>query len=249
MCRKLGLFSLVLVPCDGRWMRGRLCTNQKPETVPRCHVIAFAACGAAKRANHDLLARSDHHDHLPSLQLRHDLNLACQTDRLCNPVENGEAKILVSHFTSPESHRNLDLVPVREKPHHVAHLDVEVMAVSVRTKLDLFDLDGFLLFSGFRFPFLPFVLELSVVHDLANGRAGGRRNFDKVQARLVREFNSSFGMNNSDVLTVGTNKSNFRGDYAFVYAGTGVALRWRVVGASCYWIRVLCCYCALNNMH
>ena len=203
----------------------------------------------APREHNDLLAWSNHHDHLPSLQLRHDLDLACQTDCLRDPVENGEAKILVSHFTPPESHCDLDLVPVREKPHHVAHLDVEVVAVGVRTKLDLFDLDGFLLFPGFRFPFLPFVLELSVVHDLANGRVGRRRNFNKVQSRLVREFNSSFGMNDSDVLTVGTNKSNFRGDYAFVYAGTGVALRRRVVGASGYWFRVLCCYYALNNMH
>lgn len=45
--RKVWLFSFVLG--NSRWMWGRFCTNQKLETVLRCHVMAFADCGGATR--------------------------------------------------------------------------------------------------------------------------------------------------------------------------------------------------------
>ena len=43
--RKVWLFSFVLG--HSRWLWGRFCVNQKLETVLRCHVAAFAACGGA----------------------------------------------------------------------------------------------------------------------------------------------------------------------------------------------------------
>lgn len=43
--RKVWLFSFVLG--NSRWLWGRFCVNQKLETVLRCHVAAFAACGGA----------------------------------------------------------------------------------------------------------------------------------------------------------------------------------------------------------
>jgi transposase len=43
--RKVWLFSFVLG--HSRWLWGRFCANQKLETVLRCHVAAFAACGGA----------------------------------------------------------------------------------------------------------------------------------------------------------------------------------------------------------
>jgi len=43
--RKVWLFSFVLG--NSRWLWGRFCVNQKLETVLRCHVAAFEACGDA----------------------------------------------------------------------------------------------------------------------------------------------------------------------------------------------------------
>jgi transposase len=43
--RKVWLFSFVRG--HSRWLWGRFCANQKLETVLRCHVAAFAACGGA----------------------------------------------------------------------------------------------------------------------------------------------------------------------------------------------------------
>lgn len=43
--RKVWLFSFVLG--NSRWLWGRFCVNQKLETVLRCHVAAFDACGGA----------------------------------------------------------------------------------------------------------------------------------------------------------------------------------------------------------
>lgn len=45
--RKVWLFSFVLG--HSRWLWGRFCANQKLETVLRCHVAAFAACGGVPR--------------------------------------------------------------------------------------------------------------------------------------------------------------------------------------------------------
>ena len=45
MTRKVWLFSFVLG--HSRWLWGRFCANQKLETVLRCHVAAFDACGGA----------------------------------------------------------------------------------------------------------------------------------------------------------------------------------------------------------
>lgn len=43
--RKVWLFCLVLG--NSRWLWGRFCSNQTLETVLRCHVMAFEACGGA----------------------------------------------------------------------------------------------------------------------------------------------------------------------------------------------------------
>ncbi len=45
--RKVWLFSFVLG--SSRWLWGRFCPNQKLETVMRCHIQAFDACGGAAR--------------------------------------------------------------------------------------------------------------------------------------------------------------------------------------------------------
>lgn len=45
--RKVWLFSYVLG--SSRWLWGRFCANQKLETVLRCHIQAFGACGGAPR--------------------------------------------------------------------------------------------------------------------------------------------------------------------------------------------------------
>jgi len=47
MWRKVWLFSFVLG--SSRWLWGRFCPNQKLETVMRCHILAFDACGGATR--------------------------------------------------------------------------------------------------------------------------------------------------------------------------------------------------------
>ena len=47
ICRKVWLFSMVLG--HSRWLRGRFGSNQRLETVLRCHIAAFEACGGATK--------------------------------------------------------------------------------------------------------------------------------------------------------------------------------------------------------
>ena len=79
---------------------------------------------------------------------------------------------------------DLDLVAFLEEALHRAHLHVIVVIVDHRPQLDLLDLDDFLFLAGFRGFLLRRILELPVVHDLADGGIVVRRNLDQVHARF-----------------------------------------------------------------
>jgi hypothetical protein len=64
--------------------------------------------------------------------------------------------------------------------------------VDGRAHLDLLDLDDLLLLAGLVGFFLLFVFELAVVHQLDDGRLGLRRDFDEIEALLLRDCATYF---------------------------------------------------------
>jgi len=60
--------------------------------------------------------------------------------------------------------------------------------VDHRPQLDLLDLDDLLFLAGFGGFFLGGIFELPVIHDLANGRIGIRRNLDQIHAGFHRHL-------------------------------------------------------------
>jgi hypothetical protein len=84
------------------------------------------------------------------------------------------------------------------------------------------------------FFFLSLVLELAVVHDLADRRAGIWRNFNKVEPCDFSQFHCAFRRHNAFVLAFRPDKANIGPANAFVNAGAGVALWWRVMGSASY---------------
>src|SRR5688572_12769039 len=94
------------------------------------------------------------------------------------------ADLRVRHFAAAEENRRLDLVAVFNEALDVVLLELVVVLVDLRAKLDLLDLDHLLVTLGLARPLLLLVLILAVVHDPADRRHGGRRDFDQVEAFL-----------------------------------------------------------------
>ena len=151
-----------------------------------------------------------------------------------NTLEQFTAQVLVRHFPTTKAKGDFDLVAVLEEFEYVAHFDVIVVRVRVRTELDLFDLDDLLLFARLSFFLLSLVFELTKVHDLADGRRGVWRNLDKIETSVDRHIQCAFWGDNAYIFAFGANETDFVGADAFVDAGAGVTRRWRVVWSAGY---------------
>ena len=94
----------------------------------------------------------------------------------------------MDHLATPEHDRDLDLGPVVQKTHHVPFLGLVVVAVDLGPHLHLFDHDLRLLLSRLSLSDRLLVLELSVVHDPADGRVGLGRHLDEVEVLLLGQL-------------------------------------------------------------
>ena len=134
-------------------------------------------------------------------------------------------QVLVRHLAATKTQGDLYLVAIRQKLEHVAHLDVIIAAVRIRAEFDFFDLDDLLLFAGFGFTLLRFVLKLAEIHNLANGRIGVRRDFYKVETCLFSHFHGTRRRNNAGVFAICADQTDFVGADKFIDARAGVSLR------------------------
>src|SRR6201996_3288208 len=137
--------------------------------------------------------RQDHHD-LTSLEARILLDLGELGDIGLDLVEQLGADFLVGHFAAPVAQGDLDLVAFLEEALHCPHLHVIVVIVDHRPQLDLLDLDDLLFLAGLRGLLLRGIFELPVVHNLANGRTGVRRNLDEIHAGFERHLDGDHGL-------------------------------------------------------
>ena len=120
------------------------------------------------------------------------------------------------------------------KLEHVPHLHVIIMGVGVGPEFDLFDLNDFLLFTGFGFALLLLVLVFAVIHDLTDRRGRVGRNFDQVEPCFFGHFLGTAARHNTNIFTVSANQADFFVANSVIDAGAGVA-RWRrVMGSTSY---------------
>ncbi len=182
--------------------RGHRCVlNQK----------APAIAGAFFIQNCSVLLRqwSDQHDHLAAFHLGEVFDLASLFGVFGDTFQQFAAQFLVRHFAAPETQGDLHLVAVFQKLEDVAHLDFVVVGVRVGTELDFLDLDDLLLLAGLGFLLLSLVLELAIVHDLANRRVGVWRNFHQIQPGFFGHFHGACGGNNANIFAVGADQADF----------------------------------------
>src|SRR5688500_10890403 len=119
------------------------------------------------------------------------------------------ANLRVRHLAAAEENRRLHLVAVFDEALDVMLLELVIVLVHLRAELDLLDLDHLLVALRFPGPLLLLVLILAVVHDSADGRHGGRRDFDQVEAFLSGKNESLGRRHDAELLPRVVNHADF----------------------------------------
>src|SRR5215469_15117217 len=90
-----------------------------------------------------------HHRHLPAFSARRLLDLGDLIEPVLDAHQHDHAELLVRHLATAETHDDFHLVAFLDEFEHLTHLDVVVVVVDARPKLDLLDVDDLLLFLRF----------------------------------------------------------------------------------------------------
>ena len=99
--------------------------------------------------------------------------------------------LMMVSFYRPRAERRKIMI---EKAHE---LDLKIVIADFDgLELQFFQLTGLGRGAGFVFFFLLLVAPLAVIHDPADGRAGGRRNFNQIQTGLLRHAQGIGGRDN-----------------------------------------------------
>jgi len=159
---------------------------------------------------HHFLARGQYHDHLPTFQFGHRLNLGQIGQIVTHALEHAHAEFLVSHFATTEAKRNFGFVTVIQETLQITQLDLVITLVGSRAEFDFLDLNDLLLRPGFRLAFLLLVLELTVVHQAADGRLGIRCDFDQIEIVLFRQAERIGDLDDAQLFSLCANQADFR---------------------------------------
>jgi len=104
---------------------------------------------------------------------------------LQNVFEHGSAGLGVNDFTAAKTHDQSNFVALFQEAPDVAQLEVQVVIIGLRSKLDFFHFDRGGVLASLLGLLGLLVLELSVVHDAANGRHRLGRDLDEIEAFLL----------------------------------------------------------------
>lgn len=146
-------------------------------------------------------------------------------------IEHALPEFGTTKFPAAEAYRDLDVLPLAQKPPGIFYLEVEIVVFGLRPKFYFLDLDGMLALLGFLGPLLLFVEVFAPVHDPDDGRTGSGGDFDQVQAAFIRPLSRLVECYDTDLLTVGVYESDRTDADFFVYSvaiSTDDALRSRV---------------------
>jgi hypothetical protein len=113
------------------------------------------------------------------------------------------------HFPTTEKNRRLDLVSVVQEAQHMILFGLVIVVVHIDAELYFLHHDFGLVLLGFAFFLFLLVKKFPVVHDAANGRNGGRRDFHQIQVLLTSQFKRVEGSQNTNLLTLIPDNANF----------------------------------------
>jgi len=150
--------------------------------------------------------RGQHHDHVPAVLLRRTLDHTQLGDVVGQPLQEPVSEFRSGLLPTAEHDGHLDLVPCLEEAHDVTLLGLVVVGIDLRPELHLLD-DGQHLVTT-RLPgFLrTLVLELSIVHELADRGSGLRRDLHQIEVGLLRKAHGLADRHDADLLTLGADE-------------------------------------------
>lgn len=114
----------------------------------------------------------------------------------------------VSHLTTAEEDRNLDLVFVLQEPAGLSNFGVDVVLTRLGTKANFLG-PSLVRVGAVVFLLVLFVLVLAEVHDSANRRLFVGSHLNKIKASLASSTQGVVGRNDAQLSTVGSNNSNW----------------------------------------
>ena len=155
-----------------------------------------------------LLVRSQHHDHVAAILLRRAFHESQLGDIGGQPLQQTEPEVGTGLLPTTEHDRDLDLVPGVEESYDVTLFGLVVVRIDLRPELHFFDDRQDLVSPGLPGLLRALVLELSVVHELADGWAGVRSDLDKIEIGFLRQSQGFADRNNADLLTLGSDEAN-----------------------------------------
>lgn len=112
------------------------------------------------------------------------------------------------HFSAAEANCDLQPVAVFQKLLSVFQLYVEIVFADAGRHTDFLDLHNVLVAASFLFPLELLEAVLAVIHDLADGRLGTRRDHDKIQTFLHRDLQRRFGTHNAELFALVADESD-----------------------------------------
>lgn len=128
-----------------------------------------------------LCLRGEEHEHEPPFELGVLFHVGDFGAALRELDEQLFTDVGVGHFAAAEADGDLDPVALLQELAGALHFGVEVVGVDAGGHANLFDLYNALVFTVFLVLLHLIEAEFAVVHDLADGRIGGRRDLDQIQ--------------------------------------------------------------------
>ena len=179
-----------------------------------------------------LLHRAEHHDHVAPVLLGHALDEAELGHVVRQPLEQAHAHLRARLLATAEHDHDLDLVAGGEEPLDVALLGAVVVRVDLQPETDLLEDRVRLVPPGLTGLHVCFVLELAVVHDLADGRTSVRGHLDEVEVGVLGQAQGVLHADDADLLAVGADQADLGDADPIVDAGLAdvVLLRFVVGG-------------------
>jgi hypothetical protein len=157
-----------------------------------------------------LLVGRDHHGHVAPVLLRRRLDGTQLGHVLGEALQQPEPQLRTGLLASAEHDGDLDLVATLEEAHDVALLGLVVMGVDLGAELLLLDRGQLLVPAGLPGLLRALVLELAVVHELADRGAGLGRDLDEVELGLLGEPQGVLDTHDADLLAVRSDEPDLR---------------------------------------
>ena len=153
--------------------------------------------------------RGQDHDHVAAVLFGCALHETQLGDVRGQPLQQPEPEFGPGLLASAEHDGDLDLVPGLEEAHDVTLLGLVVVRVDLGPELHFLDDRQDLVASGFAGLLRALVLELAVVHELADRRPGVRGDLDEIEIGLLCHPQGLSDGDDADLLTGCSDKANF----------------------------------------